>query len=92
MKIWSFIRRGNFPRSGLALTSEQTGLMLHHLEERVQGLEQELTDHRREIAEALRLGRRLQAQGDAHLWEKIEALIEEVETLRTEQVLLETPI
>jgi hypothetical protein len=56
--------------------------MIHHLEESLQAVEQAQADHRREVAEALRLGRRLQAQGDAGLWQPFDDLRGEVEALR----------
>lgn len=92
MKLLSFLRGDNSPRTGLALNPEQAGQQVHHLEERIQGLEQALADQQREVAEALRLGRRLQAQGDAHLWERIEELSEEVEALSAERALLEAQV
>lgn len=92
MKLLSFFCRGNSPRSGLSLNPEQAGQQLHALEERLQAVEQALADHRREMAEALRLGRRLQARGDSHLWERIEGLSEEVETLGAERMLLENQV
>ena len=92
MKVWPFTRRGNSPLSGLALEPQQAGRMFHHLEERLQAVEQALADQRREWEEGLRLCRRLQAQGDAHLWQKTDTLVEEVEALRVEQALLETPV
>lgn len=74
-------RRKN-PTINFALNPKQTGQMLHRLEERLQALEQDLADHRREMAEVLRLGRRLQAQGDATLWQLFDDLRSEVEALR----------
>lgn len=92
MKVLSFFRQGNSPRSGLSLNPEQAGQQLHDMEERLQAVEQALADHQREVAEALRLGRRLQARGDAHLWEKIDGLSEKVEAIGAERVLLEAQV
>lgn len=82
MGLRSFFRRSNSLYSGLALNPEQAGQQLHVLEERLQAVEQTLADHRREVAEALRLGRRLQAQGDAGLWQLIDDVRSDVEALR----------
>ncbi len=92
MKIWPFFRRSNSPRSGLSLNSQDMGALLHALEERLQAVEQDLAEQQRSLEEGLRLNRRLQTHGDAHLWEKIEGLSEEIETLGAERMLLENQV